>query len=164
MHKILYLLFFLGIFIVFNILSLGDYNVPFGVNVKEIDEQVTLIEKYNWRGNIINQHYVNEGSVEENLNELTYLQINESQFKKNFALVISLILFIFYFPFSRAISKKFNIKEDKSVLSPFWEKFFLILAIGIYMVVLINVFVQYPELMEETQELINELEPYIEKK
>lgn len=164
MHKIFYILFFAGIFLIFNFLSLGDYHVPFGVEVKEVDEQVTLVEKYNWRGHTTNQYYINEGALDKNLKELTGLVMNESEFKKNFALVVSFLLFLFYFPFSKVLSKKLKMKEGESVLSPFWERFFKLLAVGIFAGVFFYVFMQYPELMEETEKLIEELEPYTEKR
>ncbi|MYL37016.1 hypothetical protein [Halobacillus litoralis] len=161
--KVFHILFIILIFVVYQFISLGDTQPPFGVGVKETSHKGTLIEEYGWKGQTVHQSYINDRSLDEKTEVLTSVWIKERQIKNTYASVVSLLLLLSYFPLFALFKMKFNIKEETSTFSPLWNWVFFIGTAGMYTAVIIGVFVQYQELLQETHRLLAELDPLMKK-
>ncbi|WP_079529667.1 hypothetical protein [Halobacillus hunanensis] len=70
-----------GILIVFNYFSFGNYNVPFGVNIEDMESRI-IIERYDWKGSVSSQYILNESRLDIPNDTLVAAKVMESEFKK----------------------------------------------------------------------------------
>ncbi|UOR13265.1 hypothetical protein [Halobacillus amylolyticus] len=156
------ILIIFGILFVYNYLSLGNYGTPFGINLEEMDNRV-IIEEYDWKGNVSNQFQLDESRLDNPKESIVTVEVLEYQFKGTFAAVVSLVLSLLSSFYIKVISDKLNIPLRSGHISAKWSRIFLILILGIYIAVSIMTVLKYNDLIIESENLLNELEPYLRK-